>query len=81
MYVSVCSPGRVGHGDAEGVVEGGKLVRFEELGVDVDALLKAVCSPHFDLLHGVLAGDWRANTPTGEQTHRHSSFNHTNATN
>lgn len=57
MLVCVFSPCRVGHCDAERVIEGGKLIRFEELGVNVDAFIKAVRSPHFNLLHCVLTSD------------------------
>lgn len=60
MYVCVCKcgrqPCRVGHADAECVIERGKFIRFEELGVDVGALVKAVHSLHLDLLHVVFAG-------------------------
>lgn len=49
---------RACHADAEGLVEEGKLVGPEKLGVRVDALVKTVDPLHFDRLHGVVAGHW-----------------------
>lgn len=51
------SPRRVGHGNAESVIEGGEFVRFEEFGVHVSTLIKVVHSLHFDFLHVFLTGD------------------------
>jgi len=55
--MSVCAPCRVGHGNAESVIEGCELVRFEEFCVDVSAFIKAAHSLHCDLLHRFLTGD------------------------
>lgn len=70
----VYSPCRVGHGDAERVIKGGKLIRFEEFCVDVSTLIKAVNSLHFDLLHGILTGD--CNHTNGATT-KHTEKNKT----
>lgn len=75
MLVCVLSPCWAGHCDAECVIKRGELIRFEELGVNVDALVKAVRSPHFNLLHCVLTGDCThrgVNTQgaTGKQTEK-----------
>lgn len=54
----VCSLGWAGHGDAEGLIEGGELVGPEKLGVGIDALIKTVHPLRFDCLHGVVGGHW-----------------------
>lgn len=78
LYVCMCvySPCRVGHGDAECVIEGGKFIRFEEFCVDVNALIKTVDSLHSDLLHGVLTGNCihtGAHKCNRKQTHRNNN--------
>lgn len=55
--MNVYSPCRVGHGNAECVIEGGNFIRFEEFCVDVNTLIEAVHSLHFDLLHGFFTGN------------------------